>query len=72
MHEVGVSDAVDEDKCAICARVPPRERDALRASLDKLPLDEPVCDACQMAFWRNLGLPVSDTDEPAPDEPTAH
>ncbi len=67
-----MSDFVDEDHCAICSRVPPNERDAFRASLDRMPLKEPVCDACLVAFWRNLGLPVSDTDEPVPDEPTEH
>jgi hypothetical protein len=27
------------------------------AKPDKLPLNEPICNACLMAFWRNLGLP---------------
>ena len=40
----------------------PSERDAFRANLDALPLNEPVCNACLMAFWRNLGLPVRDDD----------
>jgi hypothetical protein len=56
-------DRVDEEHCLLCSRVPPSEREAFRISLDTLPLDEPVCDECLMAFWRNLGLPVSDTDE---------
>jgi len=41
-----MSDFVDEDHCALCSRVPPSERDAFRASLDRMPLKEPVCDAC--------------------------
>jgi hypothetical protein len=33
--------------------------------LDTLPLnDEPICDRCQTAFWRNMGLPVR--DDPLP------
>jgi hypothetical protein len=34
--------------------------------IDTMPLrdDEPVCDECQMAFWRNIGL--------FPAEPTKH
>ena len=38
------------------------EREAFRAKLDELPFNEPVCDACFVAFWRNLGLAVSDND----------
>ena len=65
-------DLADKKDCLLCGEISPSERDAFRASLDRMPLKEPVCDACLMAFWRNLGLPVSDTDEPVPDEPTEH
>jgi hypothetical protein len=54
-----MSDLADEKDCLLCGEIPASERDAFRASLDKLPLDEPVCDECLMAWWRNLGLPVS-------------
>jgi hypothetical protein len=23
-------------------------------------VDEPICERCAMAFWRNIGLPVGD------------
>ena len=50
-------DFVDEDHCSVCSRMWASEREAFRVCLDKLPLnDEPICDACVLAFWRNLGL----------------
>jgi hypothetical protein len=61
-----MSDFVDEDHCALCWHMWPSEREAFRANLDQLPLDEPVCDACLLAFWRNLGRPVTE------DEPVEH
>jgi len=38
------------------------ECEAFRANLERLPLNEPVCNACSIAFWRNMGLPVRDGD----------
>ncbi len=55
-------DAIDEGRCPICSHLPPSERPAFRATLDTIPLSGPVCDACEIAFWRGLGLPVADTD----------
>jgi len=57
-----MSDFVDEEHCALCSRMWPSEREAFRANLDTVSLNEPVCNACLMAFWRNLGLPVRDGD----------
>jgi hypothetical protein len=53
-------DYVSEDDCFLCGRMWHSEREAFRASLDVIPLPQPVCDRCQMAFWRNVGLPVRD------------
>jgi hypothetical protein len=52
----------DEEDCVLCGGIAPGEREAFRADLDRLPLDdvELICDACLMAFWRNL---VSDDED---------
>ena len=55
-------DFVDEEYCSLCSRIWRSEREAFRANLDELPLNEPVCDACFVAFWQNLGLPISHND----------
>ncbi len=57
-----MSDFVNEDDRSLCSRFSPSEREAFRADLDTLPLKEPVCVACEMAFWRNLGFPIRDDD----------
>ncbi len=49
-----MSDIVDEGQCPLCSSLPPSERPAFRDSLDTIPLKEAICDACEMAFWRNL------------------
>lgn len=49
--------------CCLCDAVPLTERGKFRAELNDMPLSGPVCDACEIAFWRNLGLPVRDDDE---------
>jgi hypothetical protein len=51
------------DHCVICCKWPERDRWALREMLDTLPLqEEPICDACLMAWARNVGFPVRDDD----------
>ena len=51
--------------CPLLGHVAEREA-AFRANLDAIPLREPVCDACMIAFARNIGFPVRD------DGPTEH
>jgi hypothetical protein len=53
-----------EDDCIICGKWPERDRWALRAMTEWLPLQEieSVCEACLMAWARNVGFPVSDDD----------
>ncbi len=51
-------DYVSEDQCALCSRIWPSERPAFRAHLDEIPLNETVCNACLMAWARNVGFPV--------------
>src|SRR5262249_33307673 len=41
-----MSDFVDEEHCPLCSHMWRSEREAFRANLDKLPLNEPVCNAC--------------------------
>jgi hypothetical protein len=45
--------------CALCSHIPPVAREAFRADLDTLPLNDPICEACLMAWWRKL-FPASD------------
>ena len=60
------TDFIDEDNCVLCGGIQTSERESFRANLDKLELDDdkPVCRACFVAFWRNLGFPVRDHDLP--------
>ncbi len=53
-------DFVNEENCAVCSKTGPNDREALRRDLSSVQLREPVCNACLMAFWRNIGFPVSD------------
>ena len=51
------------DDCIICGNWPERDRWVLREMLDTLPIDiELICDACLMAWARNVGFPVRDDD----------
>jgi hypothetical protein len=50
-------DCVPEDDCAICGHWPARDRWALRAMLDTLPMVDEVCDACLVAFWKCVAGP---------------
>lgn len=59
-----MADFVSEEQCALCAGMWSSEREAFRINLESLPLNEPVCSACLVAFWRNIGFPVSNEEEP--------
>ena len=53
------------DDCIICGKWPEADHWALREMLDTLPLnDQSICDRCQTAFWRNMGLRVRDAGMP--------
>jgi hypothetical protein len=43
-----------EAECAICAQWPLGLRPVMRSSIYGLPLREPVCAKCQIAFWANI------------------
>jgi hypothetical protein len=57
---------VSEDDCTICSKWPAKDRWGLREMINSMPLsdDVPVCDECQMAFWRNIGFLDLFTAEP--------
>jgi hypothetical protein len=55
-------DVVSEDKCVLCSGLRPSERAAFRSNLYEIPLRKPVCDACTITFFRNIGFPVSDDE----------
>jgi len=59
-------DYVDEDQFPLCSDWWRSERPAFRANLEWIPLGEPICIPCLMAWSRNIGFPVRD------DEPTLH
>jgi hypothetical protein len=53
--------SVSEDDC-VCGHWPEADRSSMRILIDRLPLQEEVCDECSVAFWRNIsfldGLPL--------------
>ena len=48
--------SVSEDDCVVCGHWPEADRSSMRVLIDRLPLQEEVCDECQVAFWRNIGF----------------
>ena len=46
---------VGEEECNICGKWPAKDRWAVRAMLDRIPMDG-VCPECELQFWRNIGL----------------
>jgi hypothetical protein len=55
-----MDDFVSEDDCSLCSKMWQSERSEFREVLDSIPLNRPVCNACLMAFARNIGFPVRD------------
>lgn len=55
-----MEDHVSEEDCSLCSTMWASERTEFRDNLDSIHLDKPVCNACLMAFARNIGFPVRD------------
>ena len=45
-----------EAQCPVCSKWPPQERKSKRQELDEIPLREPICVRCFVAFWKNMGM----------------
>ena len=46
--------SVSEDACSVCGQWPAADREAMRTLIDSMPLQDDVCDACQLEFWRGI------------------
>jgi len=57
---------MSEEDCAVYGQWPPRDREVMRTLIDRIPLREPVCEECRMAFWRNI---LIEAEPEAPEEP---
>jgi hypothetical protein len=55
-----MTDYVSEKGCSLCSMMWPSEREKFRMNLYSIPLEKNVCNACMMAFARNIGFPVRD------------
>lgn len=55
-----MTEYISEENCMLCSKMWPSERPEFRRLLDSIPLGEPVCNTCLMAFARNGGFPVRD------------
>lgn len=55
-----MKDYTSEKDCSLCSGMWPSERSEFRKNLYSIPLDKPACNACVMAFARNVGFPVRD------------
>ena len=49
--------------CAVCSKVEADQREFFRSELIAVPVNEDVCDCCLMAFFRNIGFPVTQSEE---------
>jgi hypothetical protein len=48
--------SISEDDCAVCGHWPAADREAMRLMIDRISLQDDVCDECSVAFFRNIGL----------------
>jgi hypothetical protein len=55
---------VSENECLVCGQWPKADRRALRRMIDKIPLADEVCRACNAAFWRNVVVPLCKSGKP--------
>jgi hypothetical protein len=42
-----------EADCPVCSAWPDKDKDQRRSELDRVPLHDPICKACFVAFWTN-------------------
>jgi hypothetical protein len=56
-------ETIAEANCALCRDLDPAQRAAMRSDLIVIPLREPVCDQCTLAFWANLLANAPKTEE---------
>jgi hypothetical protein len=56
-----------EEDCAVCGQWPAGDREGVRMLIDRIPLREPVCEECLMAFGRSLVV-----EETAPLRPLTY
>lgn len=54
---------VTEADCVLCRDLDPGQRLAMRSDLIVIPLREPVCDWCTLAFWANILANAPKTEE---------
>jgi uncharacterized membrane protein len=47
-------DRLSEDDCAVCGSWPFALRATMRDAIFRIPLKEPICDDCVVAFWDNV------------------
>jgi hypothetical protein len=52
--------SIPESNCVVCSAWPKADRAWLRKDISCIPLREPICDPCLVAFWQRLGVRVSD------------
>ena len=49
-----MSDEVEDD-CAVCGSWPASFRPTMRDAIFFIPVKQPICDDCVVAFWDNVG-----------------